>query len=260
VNGDKKIMFKIPKESIASTSSNENLKKRTAFKDQRKQTFFHRLFAELSNSAVFEIYSKRVVVLITLLLFQSVSSSILQRYEDLISNHQAVTLFLTMLVGAGGNCGNQATVSAITKLATKEYTLKSFFSTFRREFSIAILLSITLFFVGFIRVGLFYPGDEIEDSHLRVTFAISLSLFSIVLLSVLVGTCLPFLFVFIRMDPSHAGPVIQVVMDIIGVFLTCFLCNLLLVWNKYQNKAKHYIFIFFVCENIGKFGECCQIK
>ena len=44
------------------------------------------------------------------MLLQSLSSIILQKYEDLIKNHVIVTLFLTMLVGAGGNAGAQVSL------------------------------------------------------------------------------------------------------------------------------------------------------
>ena len=44
---------------------------------------------------------------IALLLLQSVSSVIMSRFHRVIERHFVITLFLTMLVGAGGNAGNQ---------------------------------------------------------------------------------------------------------------------------------------------------------
>jgi uncharacterized membrane protein len=45
--------------------------------------------------------------LLGLLVLQSSSSFVLDRYEGLLKEHIFVTLFLTMLVGAGGNAGNR---------------------------------------------------------------------------------------------------------------------------------------------------------
>jgi hypothetical protein len=45
-----------------------------------------------------------------LLVLQSLSSFIIQRNEILLEDHAVIIRFLTMLVGAGGNAGNQATV------------------------------------------------------------------------------------------------------------------------------------------------------
>ena len=41
---------------------------------------------------------------------QSCSGIILSRNEVLLANHPVIIYFLTMLVGAGGNAGNQASV------------------------------------------------------------------------------------------------------------------------------------------------------
>lgn len=49
--------------------------------------------------------------LLGLLVLQSSSSFVLDRYEGLLKEHIFVTLFLTMLVGAGGNAGNQVLFS-----------------------------------------------------------------------------------------------------------------------------------------------------
>jgi len=53
------------------------------------------------------------------------SSFVLSSYEKLIKEHLVVTLFLTMLVGAGGNCGVQSAVKVIRGMATGQLrTLK----------------------------------------------------------------------------------------------------------------------------------------
>ena len=43
-----------------------------------------------------------------------------EHFEGLISEHVIIASFLTMLVGAGGNAGNQASVRLIRGLATGE--------------------------------------------------------------------------------------------------------------------------------------------
>ena len=55
-----------------------------------------------------------------LLVCQSLSSFILADNEALLVNHPTVIFFMTMLVGAGGNAGNQAAVRIIRGLATGE--------------------------------------------------------------------------------------------------------------------------------------------
>ena len=44
------------------------------------------------------------------------SSLVLDQYQALLRDHLVVTLFLTMLVGAGGNAGNQSAIKVIRGL------------------------------------------------------------------------------------------------------------------------------------------------
>ena len=52
----------------------------------------------------------RAYWLVGLLVLQSMSGFILARNEELLQAHPVIVYFLTMLVGAGGNAGNQASV------------------------------------------------------------------------------------------------------------------------------------------------------
>ena len=43
-----------------------------------------------------------------LMIFQSLASMVLAQFEDLIKAHVVIALFLTMLIGSGGNAGGQS--------------------------------------------------------------------------------------------------------------------------------------------------------
>ena len=68
----------------------------------------------LSSKEVFDRFS----VLGTLMVFQSLSSFILSSYQEFIEKNIYITLYLTMLVGAGGNAGNQSTVMVIRQMVS----------------------------------------------------------------------------------------------------------------------------------------------
>lgn len=57
-----------------------------------------------------EALRDRAYWLVGLLMMQSFSGIILSRNEALLADHPVIIFFLTMLVGAGGNAGNQASV------------------------------------------------------------------------------------------------------------------------------------------------------
>jgi Mg/Co/Ni transporter MgtE len=65
--------------------------------------------AEKLDSVLSEAWS-RGKWLLGLLVLQSMSSVVLDSYHELLQKHLVITLFLTMLVGAGGNAGNQSAI------------------------------------------------------------------------------------------------------------------------------------------------------
>eukprot|EP00891_Asterochloris_glomerata_P003580 jgi/Astpho2/3580/fgenesh1_pg.00057_%23_49_t len=161
--------------------------------------------------------------LLGLLVLQSTSSFVLESYQQLIKENLVVTVFLTMLVGAGGNAGNQSAIKVIRGLATGQIRANwpSLQQTVRQQAVIGLMLGSGLSAGGFLRV-------YITNGNLWNSIAISTSLFFIVVTSVVSGTLLPFGLAKAGIDPANAGTSIQVLMDIFGVGITCFTCNLIL--------------------------------
>lgn len=167
------------------------------------------------------LYS-RILLLSVLLILQSGSSFILQSFSDLISQHILITMYLTMLVGAGGNAGNQAAVLMIRRLAgSKSFSLRS---VLVRETFAALIIGCAVTSIGFLRVWIEERGAFLPS------FTIGLALFCIVTSSILLGTLLPVILQrLFHLDPAHAGPIIQVLMDILGVCITCAIGQSVLV-------------------------------
>ena len=69
-----------------------------------------------------------------------------------------------------------------------------------------------------------YSSTPLHQHEMRSSIAVSLSLFAITAISVIIGAFLPLAFDRCGLDPAHAGPAIQVVMDVTGVLMTCAIC------------------------------------
>lgn len=121
--------------------------------------------------------------LLGLLVLQSMSSFVLDSYQDLLKEHLVVTLFLTMLVGAGGNAGNQSAIKIIRGLATGSLkpTAAGIRRAMQQQLAVGLMLGLGLAAGGWVRVYI-TNGDPLNAT------AISISLFLIVLCSVLAGT------------------------------------------------------------------------
>lgn len=196
----------------------------------------YRLDSDLNEDVADDLYNcepdffhsmiDRSCWLVGLLIFQSLSSFILKYNEDLLQTHPVIVYFLTMLVGAGGNAGNQATVRVIRSLAVGSLTKSNMGTFLWREFLMALLISGIMGICSILRVWLFSATPFLES------IAISTALVVIVGCSIVCGSILPLTFNFFGIDPAHSSTTIQVIMDITGVVITCFVATHMLDHSK----------------------------
>lgn len=168
-----------------------------------------------------EALRDRAYWLVGLLALQSCSGFILSRNEILLEKHPVIIYFLTMLVGAGGNAGNQASVRVIRGLALGTLNENTQGQFLARELKMAGSLCAVLSCAGFVRAFAFrtpYPET------LAITSALALIVFS----SVCLGAILPLILKKLGVDPAHSSTTIQVVMDILGVLLTVLVSSVVL--------------------------------
>jgi len=177
--------------------------------------------------SIFDEVVERSVWLLGLLVLQSLSGVVLQRYEQLLAEHVVIAVFLTMLVGAGGNAGNQSAIKIIEKIVLGEITVSigSFLSEMHREIIVGMFLCVLVAVGGFVRA--YITHGRARGGFLNV-LALTCCLAVIVFSSTLIGVMLPFLLAKFGADPAHAGTVVQVVMDITGVIVTVTICSMML--------------------------------
>jgi len=168
-----------------------------------------------------EALRDRAYWLVGLLILQSLSGIILMRNEALLTNHPVIIYYLTMMVGAGGNAGNQASVRVIRGLALGTLNEQTRGQFLTREIKMAATLSLILSTAGFCRTIAFKtPFPE----AITVTTALALIVFS----SVCLGAVLPLFLEKLGIDPAHSSTSIQVIMDILGVFLAVIVSGAIL--------------------------------
>lgn len=179
-----------------------------------KDTYFETSF--------FKILFERSYILIILLLAQSISSLILDRYHALQCGYVFFGLFVTMLVSAGGNSSSQTSALVIQGMASGEIHAGTIRRFLTREFTMAIMLAAILGIVAFGRV--YFTVGELIPS-----LAVSTSLSIIVLVSVVLGSCMPLILSKFRIDPAFAaGPFLATIMDICGLFIYTQVCTFFL--------------------------------
>jgi Mg/Co/Ni transporter MgtE len=158
--------------------------------------------------------------LVVLMILQSAASLVLAQFEELIKAHVVIALFLTMLIGSGGNAGGQSVAKAIHEIAVHGHTAGEYGlikKVLKKQLAVAVWLGLMLGWVAWVRVWVFHGGYE-------NSMAISISCSIIVVSSVLLGALLPYYMLLLGLDEIHSGAVIQVLMDIYGVSVTCLVC------------------------------------
>lgn len=73
---------------------------------------------------VFQSVERRAPLLLILLVLQSLSSYILEAFSDsIIKRHPSIVVFLTMIVGTGGNAGGQSAAAVLQGMASGDIQL-----------------------------------------------------------------------------------------------------------------------------------------
>lgn len=173
------------------------------------------------NANFWTVVFQRSKWLVPLLLFQSVSYFVINYFEGILTTFGLMG-FITMLVGTGGNVGNQSATFVVRGLATGEINMKNKFYVFLREILISSMIGLVLVSVAIFRVWA-------TNHYLPTVFATVVSLFLIVLTSVIMGTAIPMILDSWDIDPANsAAPFIATLMDIVGITIYCLIANFIL--------------------------------
>lgn len=208
VDDNKIFLGVIPSEeavAVVEEEASEDIYKMAAL-SPIKQTYFETPFLKL--------LSQRSFILIILLLVQTFSSIILKHYELLICGF--FTYFISMLTSAGGNASSQTSALVIQGMATGEINETNSRRFIVREFFMALVIALLLGLIAFGRIYVTYPD------HLVGGIAVSVSLFVIVLVSIMLGSCMPLVLKKFGLDPAHsAGPLLTTIIDVVGLLIYC---------------------------------------
>lgn len=168
----------------------------------------------------FQSVYERSYILVILLLAGSVSTTIMRMYEATLT--EMLLFFVPMLTSVGGNTSNQTSAVAVCGMASGEFDQSTMRMFLKRELMMATCLSVILGFTAFTRVYL--TSGVIWES-----LVVSLTLAIIVLVSVTLGSAMPFILRRFNIDPAFsAGPFLATIMDIVGILIYCTSIKILL--------------------------------
>lgn len=166
------------------------------------------------NTKVFTLARQRIVWLLVLMVSATFTGRIMIRYESVLESVVVLSIFIPMLMDAGGNSGSQSSTLIIRGLATGEIELRDWYKVLFKEFRVSIIVAIILAAVNFARLILF------EQIGVTVGLVVSITLIVTVIVSKVVGSMLPMVAKTIKLDPAiMAGPLITTVVDTIALIV-----------------------------------------
>jgi len=170
-----------------------------------------------------QILRERLPWLVGLLLLQSSAAIIMSGFEKLLDRHIVIAFFVPMIVGTGGNAGNQPGVMTTRALGIGDFDHTVLKRLMRREAALASCTGLLLAVLAFARVLLQYPGKMPEAA------AIAITVFLMVNIAICIGVGFSIACQKSGADPANgAAPLLTTVADLIGITLLCGVSALVL--------------------------------
>lgn len=174
---------------------------------------------EYLKTSVFSMFKNRIVWLLILMVCGTFTSLIIEGFEAKLPFIIGLTAAIPMLMGTGGNCGNQTSTLVIRGLALGDIRIKDYFRVLWKEIRVAVLCGLVLAVANYGRMWLtkLLTGSEIENNTFIV---VSIAMAVAVVVAKAIGCSLPILAKLLRLDPAlMAGPMITTIVDVITLLI-----------------------------------------
>ena len=182
------------------------------------------------KSSAWALFKSRIPWLLLLMVSATFTGMIITSFEDALAAQVALTAFIPMLMGTGGNSGSQSSVMVIRALSLDELKFSDLPKVMWKELRTSILCGIALAVVCFGKIWLvdrlLLGNDQIT---LMVDAVVCLALLITVVAAKVVGAVLPMLAKRIKLDPAvMASPFITTIVDALSLLVYFLIARMLL--------------------------------
>lgn len=165
------------------------------------------------SSGVLANVNKRVWWLLLLFVTGTLTGTVMRLFQNQLDAVVALTFFIPLLIGTGGNAGTQATSTVIRAVALGDIKVRDALRVCLYELRTALILGGVMAAFGFARAMTWGTSRE-------VGLVVGLSMLAIVVWANTVGALLPLVATKLRIDPTVvSGPLMSTLVDATGLFL-----------------------------------------
>jgi magnesium transporter len=165
---------------------------------------------------------RRIVWLLFLFVARSITANVLRLFEAELEQVVALSFFIPLLIGTGGNTGAQTVSTLIRAMALNEVRLRDVWRVLARELLVGVILGFLLAIIAFGRAFL-----EVPMASLAITVA--LSVMAICIWANIIGAMVPMAARRFGIDPALiSAPLITTLVDASGLAIYLLIAKALL--------------------------------
>ncbi len=190
-----------------------------ATEDMEKMALLTPSEDEYLKTGVFSLAKNRFGWLLILMIASTFTGQIIEGFENQLATIAGLTACIPMLMGTGGNSGNQVSTLIIRGLALGEVKIKDYFKILWKEIRVSLMVGVSLAIANVARM-LIVRALTGGDTTNSVIMVVSLSVAAVVVVSKTIGCTLPIVAKLLRLDPAlMAGPLITTLVDTISLII-----------------------------------------
>lgn len=164
------------------------------------------------STPVRSIVRSRVVWLLVLAVGATLTVQVLEVFEATLEQMVVLSLFIPLLIGTGGNTGNQAATTITRALALDDVRPRDILKVLARDVRVGLSLGLLLGGVGFLFASLAHG--------VPIGAVIGLTLLSVCTMAATVGGAMPLIGRTVRVDPAvFSNPFITTFVDATGLLV-----------------------------------------
>lgn len=164
------------------------------------------------TTSVAAIVRSRVVWLLVLAIGAALTVRVLDVFESTLAEAVTLALFVPLLIGTGGNTGNQAATTVTRALALQDVKPRDIAKVMFREFQVGLSLGLILGGVGLAITSVIFDRS--------IGLVIGLTLLSVCTMAATVGGAMPLIAKAVRADPAvFSNPFITTFVDATGLII-----------------------------------------
>jgi magnesium transporter len=174
------------------------------------------------QTSLLKVVRSRITWLVLLFVAETATGTVLRHFEDELAKVVALSFFIPLLIGTGGNAGSQTVSTVIRALALGEVRLRDFMRVLLREAGTGIALGLLLGGIAFGRALLWGVGADLAA-------CVAVTVLVVCTWANTVGALIPLAAQKVGIDPTViSGPLITTLVDASGLFIYLSIAQLML--------------------------------